>query len=81
MISNTTISFALPEACRIIFEVYDVRKRNIGAGLKLALAPYAGLPSGFHQVTCDGSHLPTGIFIYCLEMRDFTASGKLVLVK
>ncbi len=37
--------------------------------------------AGRHQVTFDGSDLPSGIYLYRITAGDFAASGKMVLLK
>jgi hypothetical protein len=71
----TTISFNLPEASRVILNVYDVTGRQIAQlvnGLRAA---------GQHQVTFDGSNLPSGVYLYTLTAGANSATGKMVLLK
>jgi len=77
---STTISFQLREAGFVKLEVFDINGRNVGARLP---RPYTGrrYPAGTHQITFDGSGLPSGIYVYRLTAGDFTASGKMVLMK
>jgi hypothetical protein len=37
--------------------------------------------AGVHEVTFDGSGLVSGVYLYQLEAGDFTAGGKMVLIK
>jgi hypothetical protein len=37
--------------------------------------------AGYHNVTFDASNLASGIYFYHLTAGDFTASGKMVLMK
>jgi hypothetical protein len=71
----TVISFALPEAARVILTVYDVSGRLVNElvnGMR---------PAGTHEVAFDGTDLASGIYIYRLEAGDYRAIKKVVLVK
>jgi hypothetical protein len=72
---STIISFALPEAVRVNLSTYDVSGR-----LVIELVDGMRQPGG-HEVTFDGSYLASGIYIYNLNAGDYTASGKMVLMK
>ena len=76
----TEISFNLQVAGFVKLEVYDINGRHVGARLP---RPYTGkyYPPGVHQITFDGSGLPSGIYIYRLTAGDLTASGKMILMK
>ncbi|TKJ37933.1 hypothetical protein CEE37_13290 [candidate division LCP-89 bacterium B3_LCP] len=85
---TTTISFQLPVASMVKLDVFDVRGNIIGARHATLLGryktdPYAEgfYPPGTHQITFDGSGLVSGIYIYRLSAGDFSASGKMVLMK
>lgn len=61
-------------------EVYDISGRCVGA--------HGGAPlvsgwrdAGYHEVTFDASDLASGVYIYRLNAGDFTAEGKMVLMK
>jgi hypothetical protein len=72
---TTTISYVLPAAGRLNLSVYDLSGRLVTQlvdGFR---------DSGGHQATFDGSPLTSGIYIYRLQTGDFTASGKMVLLK
>ena len=72
---TTTISFDLPVASQVQLDVFDINSRNVGATRASPFTP------GHHQITFDGSGLASGIYIYRLAAGDFTASGKMVLMK
>ncbi|TKJ39962.1 hypothetical protein CEE37_09505 [candidate division LCP-89 bacterium B3_LCP] len=74
---TTVISFSLPVASLVKLEVFDINGRNVGFG-ESDLQWY--LP-GTHQITFDGSGLASGIYIYHLTAGEFSASGKMVLMK
>ncbi len=71
----TKISFVLPEISMINLTVYNVSGRQVaqlGNGLREA---------GQHQVTFDGSSLPSGLYLYHLTAGQNAATGKMVLLK
>ena len=37
--------------------------------------------AGQHDVSFDGSNLPSGIYLYRIEAGQYSASGKMVLLK
>ncbi|MCX6640892.1 MAG: T9SS type A sorting domain-containing protein [bacterium] len=72
---QTVISFTLPQASLTKLAVYDVSGRE-----------FATLINGFrdagkHDVTFDGSNLPSGIYLYRLTAGVQTVVGKMALVK
>ncbi len=77
---TTILRFTLPEASAVRLEVFDVNGRNVGAHgcAPLSESPY---PSGVHEITFDGSGLPSGVYYYRLIAGMNIASGKLVLMK
>jgi hypothetical protein len=78
---TTTISFDLPIACPVSLDIFDINGRNVGAGFKPALEPAQSYPPGTHHFPFDGSDLPSGIYIYRLIAGDYSAVGKMVLMK
>lgn len=72
---TTQISFSLPIDSKVVLTVYDVNGRQVATlvdGYRTA---------GVHDVTFDASNLASGIYVYILFAGDFTASGKMVLLK
>ena len=73
--------------------IFDVTGRNVGADP--SVCPVVGFGEsrkslttdlrwytpGTHQITFDGSNLPSGIYVYRLQAGDLTASGKMILMK
>jgi hypothetical protein len=78
--SSTTIRFDLPQASRVTLEVFDVGGRKVGSAQGRPLHD-VWMPAGSHEVTFDGSELPSGIYLYRLIAGQHTATGKLVLLK
>ena len=72
---TTTLSFTLPSPARVSLSVYDVSGRLVTTLMN------GWRDAGSHQVTFDGSGLVSGVYIYRLQAADFSASGKMVLMK
>jgi hypothetical protein len=71
----TTLSYKLQAASYVKLSVYDVTGRlveTLANGWREA---------GSHELTFDGSHLPSGVYVYCIQAGSWTASTKMVLVK
>ena len=72
---TTTFSYALPEAAEVTLNVYDI------SGRLVTTLANGWRDAGSHEVTFDATNLASGTYIYRLEAKDFTASGKMVMVK
>ena len=72
---TTTLSFALPEAAKVNIAVYDI------SGRQVAELVNGWRDAGLHEVTFDGSGLASGMYLYRLSAGEFTANGKMVLLK
>lgn len=72
---STTISFSLPQASRVNLLVYDIFGRLVATLIN------GWRDAGIHEVTFDGSGLASGIYVYRLQAGQFTAGGKMVLMK
>ncbi len=73
---TTTIKYALPKAGRIKLEVFNL------LGQKVATLVNSCRQAGYHQVTFDGSGLPSGVYYYRLQTdKGFVQTRKLVLLK
>jgi hypothetical protein len=71
----TTFRIELPEVSWVQLEVYDINGRVVGARSPRLYN------SGIHHITFDGSGLASGMYLYQLRAGNFTASGKMVLMK
>lgn len=71
----TTLSFALPQAAHVKLSVYDV------AGRLVATLVNGWRDAGTHQAMFDASNLASGVYVYRINAGDFSASGKMVLLK
>lgn len=72
---QTTIRFSVPETSHIHLRVYNI------AGQHVATLVNDTRDAGFHNVTFDGSHLSSGVYIYRMDAGSFTETRKLMLVK
>lgn len=72
---TTRLRFTLPCRTKVTLTVYD----TVGRRISNLLNGYLG--AGIHEVTFDGSHLASGIYLYRLETGSITTAGKLVFMK
>lgn len=81
---TTIIRFDLPQSGWVKLEVFDLAGRNVGArhASPLRSGSVDGwLEAGSHQVTFDGSELPSGVYVYRLQAGELHSRGKMVLIK
>jgi hypothetical protein len=71
----TVIPYTLPRTAWVRLSVYDV------GGRLVATLVNGEQTVGKHQAVFDGSGLASGIYIYTLTAGDYTASGKMALLK
>jgi len=72
---STALSFDLPIASFVNLAVFDIFGRLV------ATLADGWREAGVHEVTFDGSGLPSGIYLYRLSAGEFTSGGKMVLMK
>lgn len=72
---QTVISFELRDASDVRLEVYN------SSGQKVATLLDRSLTAGAYHETFNGSNLASGVYIYRLQAGDYSASGKMVLLK
>jgi hypothetical protein len=72
---TTTFSFALPEASQVMLNVYNLN----GQMVQTVIDGMRGV--GSHSVTYDASHLSSGVYLYQITAGEYSASGKMVLMK
>jgi hypothetical protein len=72
---STTINYRLSDMNVVNLAVYDV------AGRKITELVNGWRDAGTHEVTFDASTLTSGVYVYQLTAGEFTASGKMVLMK
>lgn len=76
----TKISFTLPAAAQVTVKVYNL----LGQEVKTLLSGF--LSPGKHEAEWNGTdgsnfEVPSGIYLYRLETRYFSESGKMVLIR
>lgn len=71
----TNIKFSIPQSGDVTLKVYDM------LGKQVAELVNGYKPSGSYIVDFNGSNLPSGVYFYRLEAKDFTDVKKMVLVK
>jgi hypothetical protein len=77
---TTVISYTLPAASFVKLQVFDIDGRNVGA--RLASPLHDGWQAaGTYKVTFDGSGLAAGVYVCQLAVGEYTANGKIVLLK
>jgi uncharacterized delta-60 repeat protein len=72
---SKVLSFELRAASFMNLSVYDI------SGRQVAILVDGWRQAGVHDVTFDGSRLPSGVYLYRLQAGDFTTSGKMILMK
>jgi len=78
----TTLRYDLPRAAWVSLEVFDVAGRSLGYlpnGQAQLINEWQ--PAGRHEVVFDGTGLASGIYIYRLQAGEYSATGKMVLMK
>jgi hypothetical protein len=73
---STVISYQLSVVSQVSLEIYDISGRLISTPLH-----HVWRDAGVHEVTFDGSKLASGLYFYRIEVGDFSAIGKMVLIK
>ncbi|MBU1881258.1 T9SS type A sorting domain-containing protein, partial [bacterium] len=72
---TATISYALPEAGKVSLKVFDISGRMVTELVN------SQREAGYHEATFEASGLASGVYIYQLKVNDFTANGKMILMK
>ena len=71
----TTFKIELPVAGWAKLEIYNISGKSVATALEGWCA------AGYHDVPFDGSGLTSGVYLFRLSADNFTASGKMVLLK
>ena len=71
----TQIRFSLPKNSRVVLNLYNA----LGEKVETVLADQ--LTAGTYQISYDGHHLPSGIYILQMETPEFVRSVKMILLK
>jgi hypothetical protein len=72
---GTTISYQIPAQGHVTLKVFDVLGREI------ATLVNKDQIAGYKSVTWDASNIPSGLYFYRLQTKDFTQTRKLLLMK
>lgn len=72
---TTAISYQLSANSHVSLQVYDT------AGRLVTTLVDGWREAGTHEVTFDGSRLPSGVYLYTLSAGGQSSSGKMVLLK
>ena len=72
---STKISFVIPKSSFVIIKVFDV------LGNELATLVNEVKPAGIYEVTWNAANLPSGVYLYQLKSRSYSATKKLLLLK
>ncbi|MFB3133680.1 MAG: T9SS type A sorting domain-containing protein, partial [Rhodothermales bacterium] len=72
---TTTIPFALPNAARVIVEVYDV------TGATVATLVDEPLAAGRYTTTWETAGLASGVYVVRMRAGDFVQTRKMILLK
>jgi hypothetical protein len=73
--SSTTIWFDIKESGQVSLKVFDLLGREV------AILVNSNLSAGSHMISWDASGLASGIYLYKIEVGDFRAIRKLLLLK
>ncbi|HLB00167.1 MAG TPA: T9SS type A sorting domain-containing protein, partial [Bacteroidota bacterium] len=71
----TTISYGLPAGGVVSIEVFNVAGEQIG-GIDVGYRE-----AGYHAVSWDARHLPSGVYFYRVRAGAFSQMKKMVLLK
>jgi photosystem II stability/assembly factor-like uncharacterized protein len=73
--ASTSISFSLPAKTQINLAVYNL------LGQKVATLFDGPADAGAHNITWNAADLSSGIYLYRLTAKDFSAVGRMLLIK
>lgn len=71
----TTIEYELKEYSLVNLKVYDL------LGNETAVLVNSNKEPGYHNVNFNASNLPSGVYVYTLQINGFTDSKKMLLLK
>ncbi|RJP79235.1 MAG: hypothetical protein C4524_05585 [Candidatus Zixiibacteriota bacterium] len=76
-----SVTFHLPEGCKVWLEVCDVAGRAVQIRQHPPLPSGVWLPAGRHELACDCRHLPSGVYFARLTAGHRTEVQKLVVLR
>jgi hypothetical protein len=72
---QTEIRFALPEVAHVSITVYDALGREVACLIDRTLQ------AGYHRITFDGKHLPSGAYVYRFMAGNYFEAKRMILTK
>ena len=72
---TTTISYQLPKQTHVTLKVFDLLGREVASLVN------GEQPAGYKSVTWNAANVPSGIYFYRMQTKEFTQSRKLLLLK
>jgi hypothetical protein len=73
--SGTSIDFGLPEDGQVKVTVYNM------LGQEVKVLADEMLDAGFYSISWNATGMPTGVYFYRIQARDFTETRRMVLMK
>ena len=73
--SATKINFLIPEASKVVLEIYNTKGEYIVELLNKEL------PAGQHTVHWQAAAIPSGVYLYKIKAGGFTETRKLILIR
>jgi hypothetical protein len=72
---STMIRYGLPTREHVALTVFNT------LGQQISVLQNGEQDAGYHEVRFDGSHLPSGVYVYRMQAGSFTEAKKLLLVR
>ena len=72
---STVINFSIKDAGLVRLKVYDI------LGSEVVYLVNETKSAGYHSVEFNAANLQSGIYIYTLQVNDYSASKKMILIK
>lgn len=72
---TTAIRFSVPNSSVVTLKVFDLLGKEVATLVNERKSP------GTYLVEFDGTHLPSGIYLYRLEAKNFSDTKKVILIK
>ena len=72
---STTIGYAIPYSANVTVKVLDVLGNEIETPVNEEKSP------GTYELTWHAENLPSGVYFYRLQARDFIETKKMLLLK